>query len=88
MAANRREFLLGAASFAANTSFSSLSLADSAQAAGSAKTANAASPFLLEWDGDALTSLRFAGDAFETNYVAAGQRLGHIEIAWRRPGGE
>jgi hypothetical protein len=89
MAANRREFLLGAASFAANTSFSSLaSAADSAQTAASAKTANAASPFLLEWDGGALTSLRFAGDAFETNYVATGQKLGHIEIAWRRPGGE
>jgi hypothetical protein len=88
MAANRREFLLGAATFAANTSLSPLALAaDSAQAAASAKTANAASPFLLEFDGGALTSLRFAGDTFETNYVATGQKLGHVEIAWRRPNG-
>jgi hypothetical protein len=86
VAANRREFLLGAATFAANTSLSPLALAaDSLQTADSAKTANPASPFLLEFDGGALTSLRFAGDAFPTNYVATGQKLGHIEIAWRRP---
>ena len=72
MAANRREFLLGAATFAANTSFSSLALAaDSAKTTASAKTANTPSPFLLEFDGGALTSLRFAADAFfSTNYVA------------------
>ncbi len=88
MAANRREFLLGAATLAANASFSSLALAaDSAETAASAKTAHAASPFLLEFDGGVLTSLRFAGDAFPTNYVATGQKLGHIEIAWRRPNG-
>ena len=78
MTANRREFLLGAATLAAGTSFSPLALA---------KTANAVSPFLLEFDGSALTSLRFAGDAFPTNYVATGQKLGHVEIAWRRPSG-
>jgi hypothetical protein len=88
MPANRREFLLGAATFAANASFSSLAVAaDGAETAASSKTANAASPFLLQFDGGALTSLRFAGDAFPTNYVATGQKLGHIEIAWRRPNG-
>jgi hypothetical protein len=88
VAANRREFLLGAATFAADTSFSSLALAaDLAKTTDSAKTANAASPFLLEFDGSALTSLRFAGDAFPTNYVATGQKLGHVEITWRRPNG-
>jgi len=45
---------------------------------------HAASPFVLEFDGCALASLRFAGDAFSTNYVATGQKLGHVEIAWRR----
>lgn len=88
MAANRREFLLGAATFAASASLPSLALAaDNAEREASAQTANATSPFLLEFDGAALTSLRFAGDAFPTNYVALGQKLGHIEIAWRRPNG-
>jgi Family of unknown function (DUF5695) len=88
MAANRREFLLGAATFTAGTSFPSFALdADNAETAASAQSVNAASPFLLEFDGGALTSLRFAADAFPTNYVATGQKLGHIEIAWRRPNG-
>jgi hypothetical protein len=88
MAANRREFLLRAATFAASTSLPSFApAADSAETKASAQTLNAASPFLLEFDGGALTSLRFAGDAFPTNYVATGQKLGHIEIAWRRPNG-
>jgi hypothetical protein len=88
MAANRREFLLGAATFAASTSFPSFArTADNAETGASAQTVNAASPFLLEFDGGALTSLRFAADAFPTNYVATGQKLGHVEIAWRRPNG-
>jgi hypothetical protein len=88
MAANRREFLLGAATFAANSSFSPLAfVADGRETAASAKTVNASSPFLLEFDGGALTSLRFAADGFPTNYVATGQKLGYIEIAWRRPNG-
>lgn len=88
MAANRREFLVGAATFAASTSLSSLALAaDNGETAASAKTADAASPFLLEFDGGAVTSLQFAGDAFPTNYIATGQKLGHVEIAWRRPNG-
>src|ERR1700691_4227209 len=86
MAANRREFLLGAATLAATTSFPSLALAaGNAGTEASAQTAHAASPFLLEFDGGALTSLRFAADAFPTNYVATGQKLGPVEIAWRRP---
>jgi Family of unknown function (DUF5695) len=86
MAANRREFLLlGAATFAANTSFPPLALG--AGSSETAKTANAASPFLLEFDGGTLTSLRFAGDAFPTNYIATGQKLGNVEITWRRPNG-
>ena len=88
MAANRREFLLGAATLAATTSFPSLALAaGNAGTEASAQTAHAASPFLLEFDGGALTSLRFAADAFPTNYVATGQKLGPVEIAWRRPSG-
>ncbi len=82
MAANRREFLLGAATLAANTSLPSLALGENP-----AKTADAASTFLLERDGIALTSLRFAGDAFPTNYVATGQKLGHVEVTWRRSSG-
>ena len=86
MAANRRAFLLGAATLAAGTSFPPLTFAADAPT-GSPTSANAASPFLLEFDGPALTSLRFAHDAFPTNYVATGKKLGHIEIAWRRPKG-
>jgi Family of unknown function (DUF5695) len=88
IAANRREFLLGVATLAADTSFSSFALA--AEGAGgkdAAKTVDSASPFLLEFDGSAVTSLRFAGDAFPTNYVGKGQRVGHVEITWRRPNG-
>src|SRR5580692_13175733 len=88
MAANRREFMLGAARFAAATSFSSLAVAaDRGGTTDSTLTANSASPFLLEFEGSALTSLRFAADAFPTNYVATGQKLGDVEIAWRRPNG-
>ncbi|MFZ0662260.1 MAG: DUF5695 domain-containing protein [Acidobacteriaceae bacterium] len=88
MAGNRREFLLGAATFAAGISFSPLALAAGcAEATDLASAASSASPFLLEFDGNALTSLRFAGDTFPTNYVATGQKLGHVEITWRRPNG-
>jgi hypothetical protein len=88
MAANRREFLLRAATFAASSSLSSLALAaDGATMTASPKPANGTSSFLLEFDGSVLTSLRFAGDAFPTNYVATDQKLGHVEIVWRRPNG-
>jgi hypothetical protein len=88
MSANRREFLLGAATVAATTTFPSIALAQGgAQADAAAKPAHDGSPFLLEFDGAALTSLRFAGDEFPTNYVAAGQKLGHVEVTWRRPNG-
>jgi len=88
MAGNRREFLLGAAMIAAGVSLSSLSpAAERSESEDSTKATNAGSPFLLEFDGMALTSLRFAGDPFPTNYVAMGQKLGHIEITWRRADG-
>ncbi|HXC96842.1 MAG TPA: DUF5695 domain-containing protein [Edaphobacter sp.] len=87
MAANRREFLLGAATFAAKTSLPSFALAAESGKASDSAAIGGGSPFLLEFDGTALTSLRFAGDAFETNYVGTGQKLGHVEISWRRPNG-
>jgi hypothetical protein len=87
MTANRREFLLGAATLAAGTSLPSFVLAQDSAKTSLAQTANSTFPFQLEFDGAALTSLRFAGDAFPTNYIATGQKLGHIEIAWRRPNG-
>ena len=88
MSANRREFLLGAATVAATSSLPSFARAASLLPADAAANApHLASPFLLEFDGPALTSLKFAGDAFPTNYVATGQKLGHIEITWRRPNG-
>jgi hypothetical protein len=86
MAANRREFLLGAATLAAGNSLPSLALANNL-AAIPLREETTASPFLLEYDGAALSSLRFANDAFLTNYIATGQRLGHVEIAWRRTNG-
>ena len=86
MAANRREFLLGAATVAAGLSLSSHALAAGHNPLGSlAPAGDGASPFLLEFDGSAVTSLRFATDTLPTNYVALGQKLGHVEIAWRRP---
>ncbi|HKO20669.1 MAG TPA: hypothetical protein VJU82_17470, partial [Acidobacteriaceae bacterium] len=88
MSANRREFLLGAATLATSTSFPSLATAITrAGTHASAQAANGASPFLLEFDGPVLTSLKFSGDELPTNYVATGQKLGHVEIAWRRGNG-
>jgi len=88
MTANRREFLLGAATFAASTSLPSLALtAHDTAAEDSSQSVRANSPFVLEFSEGALTSLRFAADAFSTNYVATGQRLGHVEITWRHPNG-
>lgn len=86
MAANRREFLLGAATLAAGKSLPSLALANNLAAIPSSPE-TPASPFLLEFDGAALTSLRFATDAFLTNYIATGRQLGHVEIVWRRTNG-
>lgn len=89
MAGNRREFLLGAATVAAGATLSSLApAAERAKSKGLAQTAHAAAPFLLEFDGIALTSLRFVGDSLPTNYVAMGQKLGHVDITWRRPNAE
>ena len=83
MAVNRREFLVGAAAAAASVSSPSLALA----AAANSPQASAQSPFLLEFDGASLTSLRFPGDAFPTNYIATGRKLGPVDFAWRRPSG-
>ncbi|GGH11469.1 DUF5695 domain-containing protein [Silvibacterium dinghuense] len=86
MAANRREFLLGAATLAASTSLpSELWAANPNKLNTPGADVHTSSPFLLEFDEGAVTSLRFAGDAFPTNYVATGQKLGHVEIAWRHP---
>lgn len=88
MASSRREFLLRAATLAVGSSLSSHVLsAEGTTQPSSPKTANVNSSFLLEFEGSVLTSLRFAGDAFPTNYVAAEQKLGHVEIAWRRSNG-
>lgn len=88
MGGNRREFLLGAASVAAGFSIPSLSSGEAhGRDAGAGGARDGGSPFLLERDGIAVTSLRYAGDTRATNYVAMGQRLGHVEITWRRPGG-
>ncbi|QNQ09748.1 DUF5695 domain-containing protein [Sphingomonas alpina] len=47
----------------------------------------ALSPFLaLCGEDGALTSLRRAGDAFDTDYIEAKEQIGHITIAYRRAG--
>lgn len=84
MPANRREFLLGAATLAAGASHPLGALATARE---SGVVLDSSSPFVLEFDGHAVTNLRFAGDAFPTNYVATGQKLGHIELVWRRKSG-
>ena len=87
MSANRREFLLGAATVAATTSLPTLAKAATLVQTDASKGADGASPFVLEFDGVALTSLKFAGDTLPTNYVATGQKLGHVDITWRRGNG-
>ena len=86
MTANRREFLLAASTAAAGLSFSSFSLAsEHGQTRSFAEGGDGSSPFLLEYEGNVLTSIRFASDSMPTNYVAMGQKLGHVEIVWRHP---
>ena len=89
MAANRREFLLGVATFAASTSCSP-SLAPGVRErryfgfGEDCQCSLAVSCRIRWWCADESP---FAEDAFPTNYVATGQKLGHVEIAWRRPNG-
>lgn len=45
------------------------------------------SPFVLGCDRDAITSLRYRNDAFDTDYVRAGARLGPVNARVRRSGG-
>ncbi|HEY6445145.1 MAG TPA: DUF5695 domain-containing protein [Acidobacteriaceae bacterium] len=72
---------------AAGLPFSSLAAAEATQTDTQDQASHGGSPFLLEFAGSAVTSLRFASDTIATNYVETGQKLGPVEIAWRRPGG-
>jgi len=92
VAANRREFLLGAATVAASAALPTVAFAAVAQSTeGSPELPRGMtardSAFMLERRGGTLTGLRFAGDAFPTNYVGTGQELGHVLVVWRRNGG-
>ncbi|MDE1155493.1 MAG: DUF5695 domain-containing protein [Acidobacteriaceae bacterium] len=81
---SRRSFLtgpvVGGAAFALSSSGAGVKAL--------AEVASATSPFLLVAAGGALTSLRYAGDAYTTNYIANGQKLGEVLVQWRRPEGE
>ncbi len=44
--------------------------------------------FALVFDQGRITSLRYRHDRFDTNYIAPGQRLGDVRLAWRRDGGD
>ena len=83
MTPNRREFLLGAATLAANAAVPSLASSSGRRTEGSGRATEGDSPFLLERDGHAVTSLRYAADGFPTNYIATGHKLGHVAVAWR-----
>ena len=90
MAANRREFLLGAATVAVGAALPTLASAAvprSGEGGVGAGWVAGDSAFMVERKGAALTSLRFVSDAFPTNYVGAGQELGHVLVVWRRNGG-
>ena len=45
------------------------------------------SEFVVRLDTGAITSLKRAGDAFDTDYVQAGRRLGDAIVRWRRGDG-
>ncbi|WP_083901190.1 DUF5695 domain-containing protein [Azospirillum sp. B4] len=73
----RRDVMLAAGGVAAGAM-----LAGPAQAvAGTARTA--AQAFTLAFNGAGLTSLRAAGDSFDTDYLEPGQALGHVTLAYR-----
>lgn len=46
------------------------------------------SQFAVKFDRGTIVSLRRAGDAFDTDYVRPGGRLGDVTIRFRQPGGE
>ncbi|MXP27056.1 hypothetical protein GRI39_13565 [Altererythrobacter indicus] len=46
------------------------------------------SPFLVGTDRGAITSLRYRGDSFDTDYIASGAGLGDVELVWRLAEGE
>lgn len=94
MAANRRKFLLGTATMAASLTLPKLAFgansgvdAENGSRESGLGSVGEESPFLFDREGGALTSLRFAQDAFPTNYVGTGQKLGEVAVTWRRPGG-
>ncbi|TWB24791.1 hypothetical protein FBZ89_101417 [Nitrospirillum amazonense] len=74
----RRDIMLAAGGVAAGAVLAG----PAAAMAGTAKPA--AHAFALTFDGSGLTSLRAAGDTFDTDYLEPGQALGHAVLAWRR----
>ncbi|USI72560.1 DUF5695 domain-containing protein [Sphingomonas morindae] len=54
----------------------------------SARLGGRGDAFRLGCHGGALTSLRFAGDRYETDYVRPGAGLGHAHLRFRRGAGE
>jgi len=44
------------------------------------------SPFKITFGDGAISSLRKTNDRFDTDYIAEGHALGHVEITFRRPG--
>ena len=47
----------------------------------------AASQFAVKVDAGAIVSLKRVGDAFDTDYVQAGRRLGDVIVKYRRGAG-
>ncbi len=59
-------------------------------ALGLAPAANAAeaADFAPTFDGGRITGLRYRHDRFDTDYIAPGQALGNVRLAWRHDGGD
>jgi hypothetical protein len=65
-----------------------LQAAGSALALGALEIAKpAASQFIVKMDAGAIVSLKRAGDAFDTDYIQAGRRLGDAIVKYRRGSG-
>ena len=84
---SRRQFLETAGLAALGTTLGAPKGANAQARDGAAGPARV-SEFAVTFEGGAITSLRYAGDTVDTEYVAPGDRLGDVILRYRRVSGE
>jgi hypothetical protein len=81
----QRSVLRLAASLVLGLAFAAAALAQAPApaAAAPAQAEPARGQFLLQFDRAGITSLKFAGDKFDTNYIADEATLGHVRVRYK-----